>query len=72
MQTLKSDLALRPWQKRLALIALQKAKLAPNHTNLHPFCGVDSAAVQQANVERLVDRPQRQGVLLEERIMGGA
>lgn len=50
----------------------KKTKLAPNHTNLHPFCGVDSASVQQANVERLIDGPQGRGVLLGERIMGDA
>lgn len=39
-------------------------KPTQNHTNLHSFICIDSAALQQVNVEILIDGPQRGGVLL--------
>lgn len=41
-----------------------------DHAHLHALVGVDPAALQQVDVEGLVDGPQRRGVLLHRGITG--
>lgn len=48
----------------------KKKNLRKNQTNLHSFVCVDSAALQQVNVERLIDGPQRGGILLYKGVRG--
>lgn len=57
-------------QCHISLSSKVGENLYKNHTDLHSFICIDSAALQQVNVERLIDGPQRRGVLLWETIRG--
>lgn len=69
-RTTEIEVLVNKWMPHF--IELQSGKKPRrNHTDLHAFICVDSAALHQVNGERFIDGPQRRRVLLQRRTRGG-